>query len=109
VGQGNHCLWHAEICYIPLDILSGDSYSIREVSDGKVMFFISDAMGKGLSASVTSILSTSFINHLIDEAIVSGGFDFKQFLVSYINFIKKNSSPRRLYVPRLRMSTFTAM
>ncbi|WP_420265559.1 response regulator [Candidatus Magnetominusculus dajiuhuensis] len=82
-------IWHAEICYVPLDILSGDSYSIREITGGKVLFFISDAMGKGLSASVTSILTTSFINHLIDEAIARGDFDFRKFLTSYTSFIKK--------------------
>ncbi|MBF0556359.1 MAG: response regulator [Nitrospirae bacterium] len=82
-------IWHAEICYVPLDILSGDSYSIREITDGKVLFFISDAMGKGLSASVTSILTTSFINHLIDEAIARRDFNFEKFLKSYTSFIKK--------------------
>ncbi|MCG6550826.1 MAG: response regulator [Candidatus Magnetominusculus sp. LBB02] len=82
-------IWHAEICYVPLDILSGDSYSIREIESGKVIFFISDAMGKGLSASVTSILTTSFVNHLIDEAIGRGDFDFRRFLKSYTGFIKK--------------------
>ncbi|KWT84110.1 response regulator [Candidatus Magnetominusculus xianensis] len=82
-------VWHAEICYVPLDILSGDSYSIREIAEGRVLFFISDAMGKGLSASVTSILTTSFVNHLIDESIDSGGFDFTKFLKSYTSFIKK--------------------
>lgn len=82
-------IWHAEICYVPIDILSGDSYSIREIAHGKVLFFISDAMGKGLSASVTSILTTSFVNHLIDEAIEHGGFDFRKFLKSYTAFIRK--------------------
>ncbi|QWR78397.1 response regulator [Candidatus Magnetomonas plexicatena] len=82
-------LWFAGVCYVPLDILSGDSYSIREVSRQKYLFFISDAMGKGLSASVTTILTTSFINHMIDQSKYNDSFDFKDFVVNYTEFIKK--------------------
>ncbi|KJR41951.1 response regulator receiver domain-containing protein [Candidatus Magnetoovum chiemensis] len=81
--------WHIDVCYIPLDILSGDSYSIREIAVGKILILITDAMGKGLSASVTSILTTSFINHIIDEMIGNNNFDFNTFLNCYIGFIKK--------------------
>ncbi|MBF0564456.1 MAG: response regulator [Nitrospirae bacterium] len=87
--NGQDTLWYMDICYVPLDILSGDSYSIRELDTGKVLFFITDAMGKGLSASVTTILTTSFINHLLDETIVKKDFDLSAFLTSYTNFIKK--------------------
>ncbi|WP_040335826.1 response regulator [Candidatus Magnetobacterium casense] len=82
-------LWCIDIHYMPLDILSGDSYSIRELSTGEVILFIVDAMGKGLSASVTSILTTSFVNHLIDGAIDKGCFDFSEFLRLYTDFIAK--------------------
>ncbi|MEO5355993.1 MAG: fused response regulator/phosphatase [Nitrospirae bacterium YQR-1] len=87
-AEGNS-IWFAEVCYVPLDILSGDSYSLREVSEQKYLFFISDAMGKGLSASVTTILTTSFINHMIDQSVQSGCFDFNDFIINYTNFIKK--------------------
>ncbi|KJU81791.1 response regulator receiver protein [Candidatus Magnetobacterium bavaricum] len=86
----NACsLWYIDIHYMPLDILSGDSYSVRELGTGEVIVFIIDAMGKGLSASVTSILTTSFVNHLIDGAIEKGGFDFSEFLRLYTDFIAK--------------------
>ncbi|MBF0463926.1 MAG: response regulator [Nitrospirae bacterium] len=89
IESPDRSLWFAGVCYVPLDILSGDSYSIREVSTQKYLFCISDAMGKGLSASVTTILTTSFINHMIDQSKQSGNFDFKDFVVNYTEFIKK--------------------
>ncbi len=54
------------ILYKPLDVLSGDIYSIRRLEDGTVFIFLADSMGKGLSASVTSILTTAYMNHIID-------------------------------------------
>lgn len=81
--------WVIDLYYKPLDILSGDSYSIREIQEGKVLIYLADAMGKGLSASITSILSTSFANHLVNEAKERGGFDFEEFIADYCKFIKK--------------------
>lgn len=54
------------ILYKPLDILSGDIYSIRKLRDGSVFIFLADSMGKGLPASVTSILTTAYLNHIVD-------------------------------------------
>jgi len=54
------------IYYKPLDVLSGDIYSIRRLDDGSIFMFLADSMGKGLSASVTSILTSSYMNHIID-------------------------------------------
>jgi CheY-like chemotaxis protein len=87
--DGKLTVWFINLYYEPLDILSGDSYSIREISEGKVLLFLVDAMGKGLSASVTTILSTSFVNHLVDDAVDTGTFNFRDFIDSYTNFIKK--------------------
>ncbi|MCI4625486.1 MAG: response regulator [Candidatus Magnetoovum sp. WYHC-5] len=87
--NGNINQWFMDICYVPLDILSGDSYSIRETEAGKILLFITDAMGKGLSASVTSILTTSFINHTVDEMIEKNNFSLKGLLNAYTSFIRK--------------------
>lgn len=62
----------ADFLYMPKDILSGDSYSARKLGDGKALFFMVDGMGKGVPASVSAMMSVSFINHLIDKVIQKG-------------------------------------
>lgn len=65
---------YTNIFYKPLDVLSGDIYSIRKLDDGSLFIFLADSMGKGLSASVTSILTSAHMNHIIDteKTIVNG-------------------------------------
>lgn len=74
--------------YKPLDILSGDSYGTFELKNGGSFFYIIDAMGKGLSASVTSIQSVSYINHILS---LQDDENFKiEFVVEkFLKFIKK--------------------
>jgi CheY-like chemotaxis protein len=81
--------WLAEVRYTPLDIMSGDSYSIRRLRNGGLFLFITDAMGKGLSASITSMISTSFINARIDQANAADTFDFRTIVGEYLNYIGK--------------------
>ena len=81
-------LWYLDGSYQPHDILSGDTYSIRRIHKEKSFFFIIDAMGKGVSASVTSIVASSYINHLID--LHSEDFDFKLFVENFNTYITKN-------------------
>jgi PAS domain S-box-containing protein len=78
-----------ESFYKPLDILSGDIYGLIKVSKSASFIYIVDAMGKGLSASVTAVISASFINNLADEALATGIFDFRRIVESYQAFIKK--------------------
>lgn len=73
------------ILYKPLDVLSGDIYSIRELEDGTTLVFLADSMGKGLSASVTSILTTSYMNHIIDTE----GLEITSSLSSIIDCFNK--------------------
>ena len=73
--------------YRPLDTLSGDIYSIREVSENKVFMFIIDAMGKGVSASVTTVLSIAFINHMVNRA--GDDFTIERAITDYVEFIHK--------------------
>ena len=58
--------WLVDMVHQPKDIMSGDSYTIRHNRDGSVLVFLADAMGHGLSASVTSMLTASFFNHMVD-------------------------------------------
>ncbi len=58
--------WAVDIAHRPKDIMSGDSFSIRRAEQDTLLVFLADAMGHGLSASVTSMLTTSFFNHSVD-------------------------------------------
>ena len=69
-----------EICYRPLEITSGDSYSVR-----RECLFLVDAMGKGVSASITAMLTTAFYNYLVDK----GDF-FEDIVNETALFMKKN-------------------
>lgn len=72
--------FNIEIFYSPLDITSGDSFSVRE----NCMFLV-DAMGKGLSASITAMLATSFFNYLKDE-----NYKFEALIKEFKKFITDN-------------------
>jgi len=78
-----------ESFYKPLDILSGDIYGLVKVSDESSFIYIVDAMGKGLSASVTAVISASFINNLADNAVANGIFNLKNIVETYQSFIRK--------------------
>ena len=58
--------FRCETFYKPKDILSGDSYLIKKINDDAYFLFIVDGMGKGISASVTAMLCSAFINYYID-------------------------------------------
>lgn len=72
--------------YKPLDALSGDAYSARMIEKDKHFYFIIDGMGKGLSASLTSMLFTSFINYLIDTR--NEAFDLEKIVIAAIAYMK---------------------
>ncbi len=72
----------------PLDVLGGDSYSLRKTKDGKVAFFILDAMGKGISASITAATTTSLLNYLFDQMKKHEDFTFEKWIESYVEFVK---------------------
>lgn len=79
---------YIETYFKPLDVLSGDSYGTFDLGDGNLLFYLVDSMGKGLSASVTSIQSTSFINHSIKKAQRQNNFSFERLINDYQNYIK---------------------
>lgn len=81
--------WYYDVYYRPLEVLSGDCYSTRRLSDGSILFFVVDAMGKGLSASITSILTTTFINHHTIQTKNRGYFFLSELIRDYIAFIKQ--------------------
>ena len=74
------------VVYKPLDILSGDSYVIREINSGFLLFLV-DGMGKGISASVTAMLCSSFVNHYVNS---NEDFVFEDLLDELRSFIVPN-------------------
>lgn len=75
-----------DFLYKPLDILSGDAYSARKIGDEKVFYFIVDGMGKGLSASLSSMLITAYINHIVDK--MHNSFSLQKLVESALEYIK---------------------
>lgn len=78
-----------DICYRPLDVLSGDSFSVREIDEERDLYFIVDAMGKGVSASTTAMLSTSFLNHNLDLQLSRQSYELDGFVREYLEYIQK--------------------
>jgi anti-sigma regulatory factor (Ser/Thr protein kinase)/serine phosphatase RsbU (regulator of sigma subunit) len=56
-------VWLVDLLQQPRDIMSGDCYSIIPTPHNTLLVFLADAMGHGLSAAVTSMLTTAFFNH----------------------------------------------
>ncbi len=82
-GQCNTLI---DFFYKPLDILSGDSYSARKINEDIVFYFIVDGMGKGLSASLSSMLMTAYINHMVDK--MHAHFDIKDLIDLSLEYMK---------------------
>ncbi len=80
--------WFFDISYQPMEYLSGDSYSIRMVYGDEIFLFIVDAMGKGLSASIASMISASFLNYLVDEQKEKNCFYLEYTVKKYIKYIQ---------------------
>lgn len=73
-----------DIIYKPHDTLSGDAFSARKLNDNEMLFMIADGMGKGLSASLSAMLLTSYVNHLIDRKV---SVDFEKLIHNAIAYI----------------------
>nr|WP_321266925.1 response regulator [uncultured Sulfurimonas sp.] len=82
------CTALVDFLYQPLDVLSGDSYSARKIDDFKTLYLLVDGMGKGLSASLSSMLITSFINYKIDKMQDSNSFDLNRLIDMSLSYIK---------------------
>ena len=79
-----------EVFYKPKDILSGDSYSIREISKEQYFIFLVDGMGKGISAAATAMLCSAFVNYQIDHAIKNQNFLLHNIVERLLEFIAPN-------------------
>ncbi|UCM99334.1 fused response regulator/phosphatase [Sulfurimonas sp. SWIR-19] len=80
-----------KVVYKPKDILSGDSYIIRKINENEYFIFLVDGMGKGISASVTAMLCSSFVNYSIDVLKEEKkSFSLEKLLRSLLTFIQPN-------------------
>ena len=77
-----------DFMYRPLDTLSGDAYSARRIDEYRTFYLLVDGMGKGVSASFTAVIMTSFINHLIDKMIEHESFSLDLLIRESISFIQ---------------------
>lgn len=98
-------IWLINTKYLPYDIISGDSYSIRMVSDKKMLITLMDAVGKGLSAFVSSAIITTFLNYYIDEN--KDRFDFLQLIKSLHEYTLRQLSEDETFCIVLMLIDFS--
>lgn len=71
--------WFAQVQYHPHDIMCGDSWSLRRLPDGGMLVYLADAMGKGLSAALTTSVGAHTFNLQVD-GLPPEPFDFQTFI-----------------------------
>ncbi|MEA1893518.1 MAG: SpoIIE family protein phosphatase [Campylobacterota bacterium] len=77
-----------DFLYQPLDVMSGDAYSARQIDKHCTFYLMIDGMGKGMSASLTAMIMTSFVNHMIDKMIFLDNFDLGILIHETMEYIK---------------------
>ena len=79
--------WGINVAYSPRDIMCGDGYSVRNLFDGRQLIFVVDAMGSGMSASLTAMLSTSFFNYQVENLHKWESFTLLLFLKRFQEYL----------------------
>ena len=80
--------------YKPLEIISGDIYSLRIIKNNKIFLFLMDVKEKGIPASITASSTTTFLNYLIDillkikESLYTYKDYFKFLIKEFLKYIK---------------------
>jgi CheY-like chemotaxis protein len=82
--------YHCDIFYKSKDTLSGDSYLIKQISEDAIFVFIVDGMGKGISASVTAMMCSAFLNYKVEQLKKQGTFSLESLIASLYEFIHSN-------------------
>lgn len=77
-----------DFLYQPLDTMSGDAYSARRIDNHSTFYLMIDGMGKGLSASLTAMIMTSFVNHVFDKMKFLDSFDLGLLIHETTEYIK---------------------
>jgi CheY-like chemotaxis protein len=84
-AEGNR--WGINVAYSPRDIMCGDGYSIRNLFDGRQLIFVVDAMGSGMSASLSAMLTTSFFNYQVENLHLWETFTLRIFLKRFQEYL----------------------
>ncbi|GFO58361.1 hypothetical protein GMST_06860 [Geomonas silvestris] len=87
VLDGAGTRWAINVSFAPRDIMCGDGYSVRQLSDGRQLIFLVDAMGSGMSASLTAMLTTSFFNYQVDRLHRWQNFDLATLLECFREYL----------------------
>jgi CheY-like chemotaxis protein/anti-sigma regulatory factor (Ser/Thr protein kinase) len=83
-------IYLVDFLYSPLDTLSGDAYSARQLPNGIDFFLLVDGMGKGISAAMSAMLTTAFVNYRIDNAIrYKSKFSLQECIEKTISHMQK--------------------
>jgi len=77
-----------DFLYNPIDVMSGDAYSARRIDAHSTFYLMVDGMGKGISASLTAMIITSYVNHTFDKMVEADNFDLDTLVGDAISFIK---------------------
>jgi hypothetical protein len=77
-----------DFLYQPLDTMSGDAYSARRIDKHSTFYLMIDGMGKGLSASLTAMIMTSFVNHIFDKMLFLDNFDLAILINETMSYIQ---------------------
>lgn len=78
------------VFYQPKDTLSGDSYLIKHIEGEDIFTLIVDGMGKGISASVTAMMCSAFVNYKIEELKKQRKFCLQDLIRGFLDFIQAN-------------------
>jgi anti-sigma regulatory factor (Ser/Thr protein kinase) len=79
--------WGVNVVYSPHDIMCGDGYSVRSLFDGRQLIYVVDAMGSGMSASMTAMLTTSFFNYQVENLHLWENFTLRHFLKRFQEYL----------------------
>jgi len=85
--KGRGVRWAINVAYAPHDIMCGDGYSVRRLFDGRQLIFVVDAMGSGMSASLTAMLTTSFFNYQVENLHLWETFTLRIFLRRFQEYL----------------------
>jgi two-component system, HptB-dependent secretion and biofilm response regulator len=78
--------WFVDLGYRPQHVLCGDGFMVRNIAGGNVLICIIDAMGSGLSAAMTAMCATAYLNHLCTLQQRERRYHFRRLVELFLEF-----------------------